>query len=336
VEARRRTTTYTVADIRQFESEGRLDLAPEFQRNSVWPRRAKSYFLDSLLRDRPVPIFIVEYKVSAQTGQTRYSIIDGQQRLRAILEYLDDRFRLTGLSGAAWDGSFFSDLEPEDQSRLYEYPLLFQVLEGYTSDEIRDIFIRLNRYVVRLAPQELRHARTPGAFSRFVEDLGALEYWQAHRIFSANQIARMRPVEFAAELVILIVEGPQDKKTAVDLYYDFFADEFPEREAAHERLTAYMEWIAAAVDLHQSRFRRPVDFYGLVGALDRVATDSPSLALPRTEGARPMLEDFERLASMDEPPRDVARYLIATSRQTDNLAPRLTRIDVLERILRQA
>jgi hypothetical protein len=48
-----------------------------------------------------------------------------------------------------------------------------------------------------------------------------------------------------------------------------------------------------------------------------------------------MLEDFERFASMDDPPRDVARYLIAASRQTDNLAPRLTRIDVLERILRR-
>ena len=336
MEARRLTTTYTVADIREFASEGMLDLAPEFQRNSVWPRRAKSYFLDSLLRDRPVPIFIVERRASAQTGRTRYSVIDGQQRLRAILEFLDDRFRLTGLDGAPWEGSSFSELEPDDQLRLYEYPLLFQVLEGYTSDEIRDIFIRLNRYVVRLAPQELRHARTPGAFSRFVEDLGALEYWRANRIFSANQIARMRPVEFAAELVILIVEGPQDKKAAIDLYYDFFSEEFADENAAGERLTAYMEWIASAVDLPQSRFRRAVDFYGLVGALDRIGGEDSGRELPRPEGARPMLEDFERLTSLDDAPRDVARYLVAASRQTDNLAPRLTRIDVLERVLRQA
>ena len=34
---------------------------------------------------------------------------------------------------------------------------------------------------------------------------------------SPLQIKRMRPVEFSAELVILLIEGPQDKKASVDL-----------------------------------------------------------------------------------------------------------------------
>ena len=91
-------------------------------------------------------------------------------------------------------------LDPEDQWRLHNYPLLVQTLEGYTADEIRDIFVRLNRYVLRLAPQELRHALAPGAFSNFVEELGSLDYWADNRIFTANQISRMCPTEFAAEL----------------------------------------------------------------------------------------------------------------------------------------
>jgi Protein of unknown function DUF262 len=336
VEPRRTTTVWSVADVRSLHETGELDLAPEFQRNSVWPRRAKGYFVDSLLLDRPVPIFIVDLKMSAQTGRTRRSVIDGQQRLRAILEFLDDRYRVIEASDSRWAGRRFSELEYEDQSRLLSYPLLVQVLEGYDEAEIRDIFVRLNRYVARLAPQELRHARSPGVFASFAEELGALPYWRENRIFSANQIARMRPVEFSAELVILVVEGPQDKKVAVDLYYDYFVDEFPDVDSARERVVTYMDWIAHAVDLPNSRFRRPVDFYGLVGALERINSDEGPSTLPEPQRAQALLSDFDDLTRADEPPRDVGRYLIAASRQTDNLAPRVTRIEVLERILRQA
>jgi hypothetical protein len=336
VEARRITTTWSVADLQQFAREGRLDLAPEFQRNSVWPKRAKSYFLDSLLLDRPVPVFIVELTTSAQTGRTRFSVIDGQQRLRAILDFIDDGFRLTESDDPRWSGRRFSELDPDDQWRLHRYSLLIQMLDGYTRDEVRDIFVRLNRYVVRLAPQELRHARRPGVFADFVEELGSLNYWLENRVFSPTQAARMRPVEFAAELVILIVEGPQDKKTAIDLYYDYFAEEFPDAQSARAQLNKYMEWIATAVDLPNSRFRRAVDFYGLVGALDRVVSDDGSRVLPDPERTRPLLNEFDEMTQLEDPPRDVARYLTASSRQTDNLLPRRTRIEVLERILRQA
>jgi hypothetical protein len=333
--ATRETTVWTVADVRQMHEAGRLELSPEFQRNSVWPHRAKAYFIDSLLRDRPVPVFIVERQTSAQTGKTRFTVIDGQQRLRAITEFFDDRFRLTQSEGAPWAGRRVSELAEMDRDRLLRYAIVVQQLEGYDDAEVRDIFVRLNRYVVRLAPQELRHARRPGEFATFVEALGDLEYWRENRVFTPTQIARMRPAEFAAELVILLLEGPQDKKAAVDLYYDFFAEEFPDQAEVEARLRSHLEWIREAVDLPRSRFRRAVDFYSLMGALDRVTSgnDGPP---PKPSRATPMLEEFEELAKTDDPPRDVARYLTAASRQTDNITPRSTRIEVLERILRQA
>jgi hypothetical protein len=328
------TSKFTVAHLRHLHDAGELNLAPEFQRNSVWPRRAKAYLIDSVLADRPIPVFFVERHASAQTGKSAFSVIDGQQRLRAIFEFLDDRFALTESDGRPYERRRFSELVNEDQRALLEYDLLIEQLVGYTDREIRDVFIRLNRFVARLAPQELRHADTRGAFHDFVERLGALPYWRERRIFSETAIARMRPVEFSAELAILVIEGPQDKKRAVDLYYDYFEDQFPESAIVETRLRQYFEWIDQAVDLPTSRFRRAVEFYGAIGALDSIQDTEGSL--PPPGDAAPVLAEFERMLEAGDSTREAARYLLAASRQTDNIAPRATRISILRSWLAKA
>jgi len=77
----------------------------------------------------------------------------------------------------------------------------------------------MNKYVVKLSPQEFRHAKGSGRFHEFVEALGRLSFWREDRIFTKHQIARMRATELAGELTILLLEGPQDKKASLDLYY---------------------------------------------------------------------------------------------------------------------
>lgn len=331
---RRRTYKLAVSEFQQLYLDGRLNLAPEFQRNSVWPSRAKAYLIDTLLADRPTPVIFLERQVSAQTGRFAYSVIDGQQRLRAILDFLNEDLRLTEASDNRYQGLRYSELTPEDKELLLSYELLVEELIDYSDAEVRDVFVRLNRFVVRLAPQELRHAEKTGAFSDFVEKLGQLPYWGDHRIFSDLQIRRMRPVEFSAELSILILEGPQDKKRSIDLYYEYFVDEFPDAPYVEERLNAYFEWTETALNIEQTRFRRPVELYGLIGALHRLNQQRDRL--PEPEPAGRLLQEFELLASIDQQPRDIARYSLASSRQTDNLAPRQTRIEVLEHWLEQA
>src|SRR5437773_9133020 len=92
---KRSPTTKDVALLKQLHDQGQLALAPEFQRNSIWPRAAKAYLIDSILNDRPIPLLFLRRATSAQIGRPGYAVIDGQQRLRAIFEYIDGRFRLT-------------------------------------------------------------------------------------------------------------------------------------------------------------------------------------------------------------------------------------------------
>lgn len=329
----RRTTTKDVALLRQLYDDGQLDLAAEFQRYSVWPRPAKAYLIDTILANRPIPQLFIQRYTSAQTGRPNYRVIDGQQRLRAVFEYLDDRFALGKSSGKRLEKRKFSDLPQSLKDRILDYDFVVDELSGYSDRDVKDLFVRMNKFVVRLSPQELRHAREEGAFYDFVERLGAWDIWREKRIFTPRQMARMRSVEFSAELAILLIEGPQDKKAAIDLYYGEYQREFKDGPIVEKQLTACFDWLQEALpQLDKSRFRKPVDLYSLVGALNSFMNKSGRITLDAEEAGRRLLK-FEKELNRKRPTERARRYLTAASRQTDNLRPRLTRIEILDEIL---
>src|SRR4051794_27285306 len=130
---KRSPTTKDIGLLHQLFQSGQIALSAEFQRNSVWPHAAKAYLIDTILNDRPIPIFFLQRGTSAQTGRPSYVVIDGQQRLRAIFEYLDDRFALTQTdSKMAFFKKRFSGLTEEFKNRILNYDLVVQELSGYT------------------------------------------------------------------------------------------------------------------------------------------------------------------------------------------------------------
>lgn len=332
--AKRATTTKDIGLIQQLLETSQLRLSPEFQRNAVWPRAAKAYLIDTILSERPMPLFFFQRSRSAQTGRPIYSVVDGQQRLRAIMEFTEDRFALTESKNSQWKGKRFSELPQPLRENLLNYDLTIEELTGYNDDDIRDIFVRMNKYVVKLSSQELRHARSHGQFYDFVEGLGRLPFWREQRVFTKHQLNRMKAAEFSAELSILLIEGPQDKKSSVDLYYGQYQRSFPHSSDVHSRLTRYQKWVLAALpQFRSSRYRRPTDFYGLIGALERVSGSGKRLQRIDPKRAGGALRGFEAETRRKQPPRTASAYLVAASRQTDNIAPRNTRIDILATLL---
>lgn len=334
--AKRSATTKDISLVRQLYQNGQLRLGPEFQRNAVWPRAAKAYLIDTILQERPMPLFFLQRGRSAQTGKPLYTIVDGQQRLRAILDFLEDRFPLSESRDRRFRGKRFSELKPDFQDAILDYDLTIEELTGYDEPQIRDIFVRMNKYVVKLSPQELRHAREQGQFFEFVESLATLPFWREYGVFTAQQLRRMRAAEFSAELTILLLDGPQDKKLSVDLHYVQYSRRFPQGSEVRQRLTAYLEWIATAIPgFKKSRYRKPTDLYSIVGALDRVTRGGKRLsALKKRAG--PALVAFEKDTNRKIRSRRASTYLAAASRQTDNIGPRTTRIDILVDLLSTA
>lgn len=333
-------TTKDVALLHQLQQSGQLKLQPEFQRNSVWPRSAKAYLIDTILNERPIPLFFFQRSTSPQSGRPEYAVIDGQQRLRAIFEFLDDQFSLTESKEDSAVKSFekkkYSQLPAELKERILNYDLVVQELSGYSDADIRDMFARMNRYVVPLSKQELRHAKRSGKFKDFVERLGNWSFWTQNRVFSKKQVRRMRPAEFCAELAILLNEGPQDKKRAIDLYYVRFQESFGDGPSIQNRLKEYLAWITKAIpDLSHHRYRRSSELYSLIGALDRTSKSGSRLERLDPVAAGRRLIQFEEKTKKKEMRGEAARYVLAASKHTDDLAPRVARTEILESLVSQ-
>lgn len=145
-----------------------INLHPEYQRRLVWDRQKKSLFIESLIMNIPIPpIFLYEWDYS------RFEVMDGQQRLSSIIEFYENRLKLSGLE--EWEslnGKTFSDLPPLlkkafDRRRISATVLLVESTAGErTHNELRKfVFERLNTGGQKLNAQELRNCIYSGQFN---------------------------------------------------------------------------------------------------------------------------------------------------------------------------
>lgn len=167
-----------------------INIRPEYQRRLVWDAKKKSLFIESLLMNIPVPpIFLYEYDLS------RYEVMDGQQRLNAILEFYDNTLKLRGLE--TWDalnGLTYGRCPPRIQRGLDRRRISATVLIAQNAgdrkqgDTIRrEVFERLNTGGLTLNAQELRNSLYSGPFNDLIVELAGL------RLF--NEIWEIPPYE---------------------------------------------------------------------------------------------------------------------------------------------
>lgn len=117
----------------------RLIMSPYFQRNLVWRQVHKIDFIKTILLGYPFPqIFIARWTIDVDTMLTTSCIVDWQQRMSSIIEYLNDWFKV--------DGNFFSKLDPTEKEIFLKYQIPIIDLDINNEDpEIIEIFQRLNR-----------------------------------------------------------------------------------------------------------------------------------------------------------------------------------------------
>ena len=99
---------------------------------------------------------------TAPDGRSEYIVVDGQQRISTILEFIgvNNRrpFELGYLDDdSMWSGYTFNDLTDEQKTALFGHPMAVRYLQDAEDHEIEDLFRRLNKYLTPLNPQELRN-----------------------------------------------------------------------------------------------------------------------------------------------------------------------------------
>ncbi len=253
-----------------------LKINPPYQRKPVWAARQKCYLIESILMRLPVPEIYIQQTTSPD-GETTYAIVDGQQRVRTVLQFIGsdtdpdvqefNKFVLDKLADASkWKNLSFAELEQEEKKTFYGYKFAVRSLNTESDDEVRNMFRRLNKFLTPLKPQELRNATYMGPFIQLAEKLADREYWAENRIVTPASIRRMGDVEFVSELLIGVLHGPQGgSERIIDEYYkqyEDYEDEFPEQRRAHKLFEDTLATIQQILpDIKETRWSNKTDFY---------------------------------------------------------------------------
>ena len=124
---------------------------PEYQREkSLWTREKKSLFIDSILRDLDIPKLYFNL-----LKDKSIEVIDGQQRLWSIWEFLDDQYRYIEEGRP----QFFSKLSKKKRQQIEGYKFQVTVFEDADDDYLRVLFVRLQLGLLLNTGEKLHAAK---------------------------------------------------------------------------------------------------------------------------------------------------------------------------------
>ena len=171
--------------------KGRLNIQPEFQRKSVWDTKKSSKLIESAILRIPLPTVYL-----SEDDNGRASVIDGQQRLTAFFDFMDGKFKLTGLEAhKALNGQVFSKLNDEFQEKISECVLRVISFRQDSDPNLKfEIFKRLNLGAVSLNDQEMRNCTFRGPYNELLIKLSENKDFRTRIMVLNKADNRMRDV----------------------------------------------------------------------------------------------------------------------------------------------
>jgi hypothetical protein len=173
------------ADLFRLYEKRQLQLQPEFQRNFVWSLSAQTRFIDSLIKQLPIPSLCIglDYKTE------RRIVIDGLQRISTIVKFLEDmKWRLSRLSDVDEKiaGKSVAEIKNSNNNlyeRIENCTIPVTVLRCDFSkqnhmDYLFTIFHRLNTGGQKLNNQEIRNCIYSGNFNNMLKEIAKSPQWK--------------------------------------------------------------------------------------------------------------------------------------------------------------
>jgi hypothetical protein len=172
---------WTLKWFREEYELGHLNLQPEYQRSRVWNDEQRFGLIDSIMQGFPIGLVmlnVIEH-VEDEVAVKKYDVVDGQQRIRAVLEYL--------LGNQSWSKQEdheafkpFSRLKPAMQQLIQGYKVPVALMGKFDDEEINEIFSRLQEGKA-LKPGEKLKALTTATIYPQIKDL------TCHKIFDLGE-----------------------------------------------------------------------------------------------------------------------------------------------------
>jgi hypothetical protein len=334
------TSQRQVNDLVRDVDEGRLIPQPPFQRRAVWTPSVKDHFLETVSLGLPFPeIFIVTGQTNPATRERVDHLVDGQQRISTLCEYLHGSDEIPYKLVKRYD-----DLPPEDQKQFLSYPVTVRDLRQVDEKTVADIFSRINSTDYALKATERYNALFTGAYRTYCEKLAEHPFFRRHRTFSTADWRRMGDLTFTLTLVTTLLAGYFRREELLADYLSRYNDEFPEKERVDAMLRPAFEFIDACQFPPKCRVWKKTDLFTLLVESCFIIRMGKAKLDPKSAGPRLLrfynlvseLYKLDRAGRSDDQLKvdpSVLRYMKAATKATNDKYARVDRAEVIAPLL---
>ena len=262
--------SYSISELMEMLKRRDLIVNSKYQRGAgLWPVGPASYFIDTILEGFPFPkIYMYEY-FNREDRTTKKEIVDGQQRITTIQNFINNKFNITGDSKFA--GKSFSDLNEEEQDRFMTYSVSADVIRSAKRSEILQMFRRMNAYTLPLNEAEKRHSIYTGEFKFYINELSdnLNEFFVEFGVFTDREILRMKDAEFLSEVSLSIEKGIVSlSPRQLDNIYKGYDESFAQRNEYLEKINSAFSFIITELEpLRKTFMMKSYALHSLVVAL---------------------------------------------------------------------
>jgi uncharacterized protein with ParB-like and HNH nuclease domain len=311
---------------------------PDFQRRLVWTNKDKSNFLDTVLNGYPFPeIYIAAGNVNPETGEGTEWLVDGQQRISTLYQYFEgsDELRL------GKDIKPYKELSKEQQIEFLEYEVVVRDLGSMSLEDIKRIFERINATSYSLNAMEIHNSRFDGEFKRFAEEISQHSFFNDHRVFSTNEIRRMRDISFVLVFVITIMSAYFNREDELENYLERYNDEFELKNELGNNITKVFKFIDECNFGPRERVWKKSDLLNLLVEiyhtiiLRSLELDSHDVGekLKRFYIKVDHYPDLDEDEATPEELKDISEYSKAASQATNDRSSRIKRGEIIQKII---
>ncbi len=233
---------YTIAEIVSRLESKEVKINRDYQRGGgIWPKSAKSYFIDTVLEQYPFPKLYFYQVFDRARRRPAMEVVDGQQRLLTIREFMRDEFSLSKAS-RNYSGKTYSQLDEDTQEKFQMTRVQVDVVLAAERTELLEMFRRMNAYTAPLNAAEKRHAQYQGRFKWFAVELAdrISPTLEAFGILTPKQMIRMGDAELISELVVVLERGivSRSERNISNLYKKYDKD-FPFEEEYTDLISGF-------------------------------------------------------------------------------------------------
>jgi Protein of unknown function DUF262 len=311
---------------------GELAPRPDFQRKLVWSNKDKIAFLDTVLRGYPFPeIYIAVGDVNLETAAGTEMLVDGQQRITTLHQY----FTTSSALKLPPDLQPYRSLTHSEQTNFMNYEVAVRNLGIVGTEEIREVFRRINSTSYSLNAMEIHNARYRGPLKQCAADISQDEFFDENKLFSAREIRRMRDVVYCLTIIISMLSTYFNRDDELEPFLDRYNDEFPEDTSVRHRFSTTRDFIKACEFPSRSRAWKKTDLLVLFVELDRILNKEKHTLDASKVG--PAIETFYESVDreMTEPSgdEDLQSYFKTTVQATNDRISRVNRGRVIRKFI---